>query len=171
LDRPRINTVSVSTFRPHPDDRRFIDEVAFASVFQWGCAAERSLEAKSRHILARLGRANNQLPERENGAVHIAMDVTNEIDASDRQHAKNLAAIDGFDRGSTGLSWVYLNYFLPEISENEAWSIVESAVSRPVRGRAFPNPLQDSSLIVPGGPGGTVAMAWRFPPVNHIYDA
>jgi len=171
LDRPRMNTVSVSAFRPHPDDRRFIDEVAFASVLQWGCAAERSLEAKSRHILSRLARANNQLPERENGAVHIAMDVTDEIEASDRQHTKNIAAIDAFDRGNTGLSWVYLNYLLPEISENEAWSIVESAVSRPVPGCANPNPTQNSSLIVPGNGCGAEAMAWHLPPMNHIYDA
>jgi len=148
-----------------------MDSVEFASVFQWGCDAERSLDAKSRHVLARLARANDQLPEGENGAVHIALDATNEIESSDRQHAKNLAAIDLFDRGSTGLSWVYLNYFLPEISENEAWSIVESAVSRPVSGCAYANPIPDSSLIVPAYESDTTVMAWHHPPQNHIYDA
>jgi len=126
-----------------------------------------------RHVQrqTRLARANDQLPEGENGAVHIALDATNEIEASDRQHAKNLAAIDLFDRGSTGLSWVYLNYFLPEISENEAWSIVESAVSRPVSGCAYANPIPDSSLIVPAYESDTTVMAWHHPPQNHIYDA
>ena len=171
LDRPRANTISVAGYRPHREDNRYMDEVDIASLMQWSCTAERSLEAKSRHVLSRLARANRQLPEGHNGAVHIAMDVINDIEASDRQHYKNLAAIDGFDRERTGLSWVYLNYFLPEISEQEAWSIVETAVSRPVPGCAYPNPLPNSSLIVPTSESDATAMAWHHPPENHIYNA
>lgn len=69
------------------------------------------------------------------------------------------------------MTWcsVYLNYFLPEISENEAWSIVESAVSRPIRGSAYANPTPDSSLIVPGVVGGTAEMALFLWPSMTIF--
>jgi len=170
VNRPRANQVSLTRFMPHPDDRRFMDEVGQASLLQWRCTAESSLDAKSRHVLSRLGRANGQLPQGQPGAVHIALSVTNEVDASERQHAKNIAAIDGFDPRGTGLSWVYLNYLLPEISEQTAWSIVETAVSRPLVTCRYPNPLPDSALLVLSDKGGSGVCAWNFPPEDDVYD-
>ncbi|HYU41754.1 MAG TPA: hypothetical protein VEQ84_06360 [Vicinamibacteria bacterium] len=106
----------------------FIKSMDYAAGISWSCDAPRSLAAKARDVRDRLNDAVRQLPEKDPGIVHVAVEsydgpVVERI--RNERITRSLSAI----RERKELRFVHVHLVSFESPPDEAWAVEETVFS------------------------------------------
>lgn len=146
---------------PREADPRFIDSLEYGSAILWRCNAEVSVNARARHVRAKLAEIDKQLANAPIGMAHIGMEAERGEEAADLRRVKNKNAVMTFQARSN-LAEVFFHYFLPRVSENSSWMIDETTDSFGSQPISF---LGDATRLLGGTHDGLIENepAWRQP--------
>jgi hypothetical protein len=115
----------IGSGEPDSRDPRYLEELYYCSVIDWGCSAAPSVDARARFIRSKLAEVDRQMHKSAAGIVHVGMDAQRDIHTSDVRRARNIEVIREF-QARNPLHEIYLHYFVPLTTEVTAWSIDET---------------------------------------------
>jgi hypothetical protein len=142
-------------------DRRYVDQLDYASVLSWHCLSPDSIEARARHISSLLADIDRQLAAAPMGIAHIGMYAERDAISADRRRQRNLEAVGRF-RANSKLIEIYLHYYMPRVSESHSWTIDETADTN---SRMDEPLLDDPRILILGDLQlDTTEAAWHLPP-------
>lgn len=146
---------------PREADPRFIDSLEYGSAILWRCNAEASVNARARHVRAKLAEIDQQIANAPVGMAHIGMEAERGEEAADLRREKNKNAVMTFQARSK-LAEVFLHYFLSRVSENASWTIDETTDSFRSQPESF---LGEDIRLLGGTHEGLIENepAWRQP--------
>jgi hypothetical protein len=142
----------------HSDDRRFVDQLRYGSVFTWQCVTMKSIVARARYIKSLLADIDRQVANANIAIAHLGMEAERDSIAADLRRDRNKRAVLEF-RSTSRLAEIELHYFLPWVAERSSWVIDETVDMH----SAFSFTLLDDPRIL-GGEDLSPAPGWHQPP-------
>ena len=149
-------------------NNQFLEEMSFAIGAFWSCDAERAIERKARDIRGHLAEALNQLPDGEQGVVHIGLETLDGQVVEAERYRRIFNSVQRFDAMDKDLRWVYCHLFQSYAPPYDCWIIDETVY---YFGRSYDvgiEPISKRSAIVPeeedDQDNADVPVHWLRPP-------
>lgn len=145
-DDPERGITAIFGINRTSENIKYIKSLDFAACAFWSTDSVEAADAKARDVRKRISEACQQIPNNENGIVHVGLESHDGITVEQLRATKIFNSIMTFDPFGKKLKWIYVHIFDPRDPADKVWDFGETV--HPFSEEGYLDEIVDSRFLV-----------------------